>query len=452
MNGGTLEPNVGVFWLLGNESTPLPGALTFVEGRPEIKVMGELTPSHDVVERFSDGSVGLAVAKDDSFALTVQGETADPPYKVTIVGCGTSQRRAALFGHGVHSVRGDYAVIGAHVAEDYTFESFRFRVHGMEQWFGLPRTQPGYKLGEPFVQLTWEGEKRRVIETGSGRLAVEEVAISPQWPGSPMELAIEEQVWLVWTPENPSSLQNFMSDVANPLRCLMTVAYSKTCPIEQVQAKAPDGKGWLSIEGQFIEGFSKAERQELRFKQSYFSKELIEFWLDSFEKYSPIPQILSSSIGGELRLLEVDALMLCTAIEGLHKRLYPDKMGVYETGKKAGLERELFFKERLSDLVIDVRAYIPEITPESDEWLTFVTGVRNGQAHQGLSNKTDSGHLERMMISADVLRWILRVRLVQGAGLDPEVFRYWLETDRYYRQLILNFRDTEPSTLELTAN
>lgn len=425
---------VGEFWLAGQPDVRLPGVLRFSDGRPELELIGGFGAVFATLGCDDSGHLLLG-SQDDPEPLLIHGELVGPCRRVTLTGA-RDVRSEGFFKPSYQKLSARHMFVGTHLSSEVeTFRSFRFRISGLEQWLGLPATALSLKLGLPYRNLKWEGPKDRVLSTKLGSLIVQFRGTSPSYPRNPLSSAIGERAWLVWTPNEHCSLEKFLSDAGRPLRILMGLIYRAACSIEELQVASANSDEWYEVYGVGVSGLQQATRRYQYLISDEFEEDLLAYWLSNFADVSPIPQLVTSSVDGHVTLLEVNALMLCTAIEGLHKRLHPEAKERFKSGRRKGELRDLYFRERLKVIVSETTKFIPEIAGRSDEWLSFVTEVRNLQAHQYVDGPKGDEYQQRVIAATEALRWVLTTRLVQDAGLIADDFHMRIRDDPRYTHL-----------------
>jgi hypothetical protein len=80
---------------------------------------------------------------------------------------------------------------------------------------------------------------------------------------------------------------------------------------------------------------------------------------------------------------------------------------------------EVGYGTRLRDLADCAERLVPGITGNTSRWKNLVYATRNKYAHQSSAECLDEAELDRVLTVAQSLRWVLRLLLLEQAGLDP---------------------------------
>jgi hypothetical protein len=172
-------------------------------------------------------------------------------------------------------------------------------------------------------------------------------------------------------------------------------------------------------------------------------------WIPLADKVDPFPFILN----GLTNTLQLDAQVLATALEGLHRRLYVDRVrfegipqrAVDRAAKQArqtGVEilhsegfcdddkahsvfretlrhlNQMTYQERAVDLLEPVRQVAPSLFgPDLLNWIGMVKKIRNHQSHQ-LVIEFDEPSITLYYVTVESCRWALVLRIL--LELSPE--------------------------------
>lgn len=173
-------------------------------------------------------------------------------------------------------------------------------------------------------------------------------------------------------------------------------------------------------------------------------------------RFSPAAQILASSLGGNAPYIESDVLNLCTAAEGIHRRLFPleRRISKDEVRETQDLMRQIAFPgsvgqilgqamshlwepsfpmriKQLADMLSDVA---PEVIGIPGRWKQAVTNARHGNANSlfDTEDRDDTG-LQNIVL-AHSLRWLLTVVMLVRNDVSMETLRQRLLESRDYEQ------------------
>lgn len=176
-------------------------------------------------------------------------------------------------------------------------------------------------------------------------------------------------------------------------------------------------------------------------------------WFDLAARLGPLPYVAISPTN----VLQADALLLTTALEGLHRRLSPDRRA-YSPLSKSALERamraartagvealrleglsddqtidgrlastlshfgQLSYRERLDELCMTANDLAPGLLgAEPSQWISKMVRLRNEQSHQlesvDVFEEREVGEYHILTISA---RWLMTLVILQAAGVDRD--------------------------------
>ncbi|MDN3483552.1 hypothetical protein QMA10_16700 [Arthrobacter sp. APC 3897] len=193
-------------------------------------------------------------------------------------------------------------------------------------------------------------------------------------------------------------------------------------------------------------------------------------WIQLAQKVDPIPHMVVSAPN----ILQVDAQMLATALEGLddrlrsrrEKRFVPVDLAVVKRGKERaseafasvvdGLAEAEEAKKRFDDAVIpvggfnyndrvlrlasEVSRFAPGLCgagPGGEAWASRVKKVRNAQSHQTLRGFTERDQALYFMVRTTA-QWVLWLKLLLAAGADEDSLTLGLRTSRPFLYALAN--------------
>jgi Apea-like HEPN len=177
---------------------------------------------------------------------------------------------------------------------------------------------------------------------------------------------------------------------------------------------------------------------------SDISAQILAHWLDRANLLGSLPAGVASVWQGSLAV-ETQVLILTTIAEGLHRALNPDRVrftpdhgkivqnvataAVREIDPAAakavhGLLNHVYepcFGTRLQQLAARAEELVPGITGQSNRWKNLVYDTRNEYAHKPSTEWMSEADIGRVITVAESLRWVLRLLLLDQAGLDSQL-------------------------------
>lgn len=256
---------------------------------------------------------------------------------------------------------------------------------------------------------------------------------------------------LAYRPPEPRSVWDLTQrDLSNLLALFKLWTGEKFEPL-QVEVDVPD-VGWCSLgkvppsDKQFGQRADLLPIEELTLSR-------ISQWLPLSQKLGPVPHVALHAFG----VLQADAQVVAVALEGLHRRLHPDKRrfpgiskGAVKRARKAAVDAagaslgehgigelarnafrdslgqvdEVSYRERLNDLVGGVREVAPGLLgPDPEAWINDMCSIRNSESHQlpGVDNFDDKQVARYYVMSASG-RWLLQIAILTLLA-TPELIR-----------------------------
>jgi hypothetical protein len=406
----------GVFRLAGAPGPAIAGELDLSGRWPVVRLGSELTPAlvetdvywnetGEVVTKWSSAPAGR---EEECFA--VHGELVDEQNLVTLLDAFTIGRADAG-----QQVQGRYALLGAHLDAAATYSAARVGIRHLASWVGpagLSLTQShggeridiGYKRPEPLSEnlIGVAGSLGLVCTATLDRRNEQGAAVH-------LDAALELQNL------EPSSIEDVWR-LVEPLAILLTLAIDAAAVPQSLQLYSDVTGGWVDVADPRIEQapVTRSIRPwHVLLPASTLTLTHVVTWLSRYEALRPIPELVSSVIDAPARSVEGQMLDLCTAVEGLHRRLSAS---------------QLKYAERLQALLD--RAAIGNVIGGYDcdaqaEWIRLVRNTRNHFAHRieqptGTSGDDRWGELQALVLS---LRWLLTSLLLQETGLDTDALR-----------------------------
>lgn len=479
----------GRFWLAEDTEHVVEGWLDTSQRWPELELAQALT-AYMTTRPGADESTDIVVtepAADQALPVTVHGVLRGSG-KVTLVGATTSGRQGFLgesIGRaGLEQMRGDYAVLGAHMPDAATrFREVEVELRHLDDWAQLRSiTVSEYKDGSR-VEIIAEAVAEEAVEVADppGRLVLDahDVVTSPtvrgavlrrtavlRWEGSGQGLSVPE----VW------------ASVVGPVRVLLTLAVDADSPAVALRVREDAGSPWLDVVHPALgEAAAGQERPALGHEVLLTRKELdlsaLGRWLGRTGALTPLPSLVAgAAIDSSGRTVENRLLELATAAEGLHARLHPEQQRMTKSHAKAarkaatkaipqdlpkdvrtavrealGRLDEPTFAERLRTLAEWVEPAAPGITGDTEKWVQHVKQARNSFAHQSTTGPTSRTDVLEHHVLAISMRWFLTVALLLEAGTDPADLAGRLGQHTSYGHFTGMARDRLPAVYATTA-
>jgi hypothetical protein len=319
-----------------------------------------------------------------------------------------------------------WALVGAHVDRDARFRDVRLRLPGVT----------GTSAGRPLA-------RGGVIHLAEGWISVE---------GLP-----------------PSSYPELGRAVVRPLCTLLTLATGQA--VRPIAMEVGDGTGasWPVYAGPRGSGGDTAPRQQL-IPLSDLTLGVAAAWLDRATTLGPLPGAFASVLEANLSV-ETQALILTTVAEGLHRVLRPDSLrfpvdhgtavreaavaavrAVDESPSTADAVggflshvHEVSYATRLKELAARAEELVPGITGATSRWRTLVYETRNRYAHQSSADWMEEDDLDRVLTTAQSLRWVIRLLLLDQAGVDAELLGRRFATYQGYQYFLANAAQWRPT-------
>ncbi|MFK0040777.1 HEPN domain-containing protein [Paenarthrobacter sp. NPDC090517] len=268
---------------------------------------------------------------------------------------------------------------------------------------------------------------------------------------------------LTWEPSSRHTVHSLTQRFPTLLTALFhlwTGSPTGVC-VTQVHMQA---KGWCDWE--FVQDAPPVASRSL-LPLNKLDLKVVAVWLSKAKKLGPIPFVATEDRG----VLQVDAQMLATALEGLHRRLVPDanrfnpplSRNKLEKVKSQATNAAVVALEGVADASVAKRAYneamshvdqlsyaerltemLPRVNriatgllgPSLESWINATKDVRNVQSH-GLPEDDEFGEEEisRYYVLSVSIRWALRIllllelvddALIRSALQDSDKFMYAL--------------------------
>lgn len=351
-----------------------------------------------------------------------------------------------------------------------------------------PRPLWGEVEGEPFTVLDarmstvigWKLLPAQVYEAGSilwgahvdaEEASAEAIRVSfsirgAGWAGcDPMQTeqgrispwSSERGSGLTWEPKGNHTIYSLRQGFPPIPRALLQLWTEEEVEVQAIQVRLPVA-GWCAVESPGV-SIKKSPRSWLPLNK--LDMGLVARWIELAAELGPIPFIAL----GDKAPLQPEAQLIATALEGLHRRLHPERRRFQATKnqcKKArqaavaaaaevfkgvveedvvskayrealGHVQDLSYAERLEELLPPVEVTAPGLLgPSRSAWIKDMGEARNTQSH-GLDrdDELDDAGISRYYVLASSGRWALKILLLrQLVSLDVLRSSLW-DSDRF---------------------
>lgn len=398
--------SAGEFWLASSPSNRTEGHVVVQPtGRSKVRVRPEFYPAFEleVISVAPDGTTrSHPKPSPDPGPLTLHGlleRQGQEPLPVSLV-----QAHATHWSGGMQTFEPMWTLIGDHVDKDDRFQGIRVRLphYGEANSEAVPMESGGtVRVTNGWVEL--EGlPARKYHELGR--------------------------------------------TVVRPLCTLLALARGSAVRPSAVEVSGDPGV-WCPVHAgtRGVHSRASADLEQL-IPTSHLSMKVLATWLERAHALGPLP-------GAYISVLEIDlsvdaqALILTTVAEGLHRVLYPHTLRFsVEHGvmvREAAVEavrlvdqnastvdavsgflshvHEVSYAKRLDELASRAEELVPGVTGKTSKWKKLVYETRNSYAHQTSADWMEEDDLDRVLTTAQSLRWILRLVLLDQAGLDAQL-------------------------------
>lgn len=440
----------GEFWISNAPELKVPG---FIELGPRRHALTLLAP-------LAGDSIRELLTDESKFLI--HGRLEDGK-KISFVGA-----YALNSTNGVREeIESDYVLIGAHQRPDSQFVQFRVKLHNLDGWVrtpGLSQTLSWETQGFSFDR--WESDIAP-IEDGA-TLQIESSATVGVVPFLSGRINITTQ-FLIRTDQGCPYLDAWRKWIA-PLTTALALTSGHGCPVVALEIQDSDGR-WSTVHEPRIRTPENAARLgDYLMHLDDVGIGALAAWLVDSRKLSPIPEILSDSIGSASAHMQRDLIEMTVAADGLYERIdatvepqvNDEEFVAIKTAAKAATEdrhlqsriegilnmlKAVSYKKRIEYLQAVATAIMPNITGTSAEqqkkWVNGVVKWRNSMAHVNKdATKVASPESWRQVNSMTAtLRYVLWLILLRKLGVDVDVLRerceafvrfyYVLENARY---------------------
>lgn len=471
-----MPQSVGRFWIPGSETSGKTDGFCKVDASGiSIEVSNPLTPGCDMVQVTN----GIEIRQSrDLNALIVYGTIPFAPKELTFFDAWTTTRHSVGVPFGdsredhpqLHRLSASWCIAGAHVESPAsTFEAFRVRFTHLELWARYTGIDMRIHTEKPLGAMI-DFRRPQDITAPFGEFDEKDATLRLSTVGSlPPHTVWGGQIhtrnWLTFEGLSGWTLAESFERVINPVRSLLTLLAGESCQILEVEVLV--GEQWCAVFGDPIKGQAErpAEDQgQMLLARDGLPLEAIAAWCTTCAELTPTPHVVAAAIGGAFQTVDTEALALTTTAEGMDAALYPgsrrfsvDDVNATKRALKAlrkskdsdapsevidalssALGLYLYkdsYPTRMKRLATDVSAASPDCVGDPDQWKDVMRKLRNDLAHSNPDGDEDAE--ERMLATHAAgrsLRWALQIRLLQHAGVLPEVLAAALSASRRFER------------------
>lgn len=203
-----------------------------------------------------------------------------------------------------------------------------------------------------------------------------------------------------------------------PIRTLFALWLWRDVEHGHIEVHEPT-HGWLPLHE-----FSPLQVEKITVSKfldlAYLTTSVIAKWFDLSGKLGPIPYMAADRIS----VLQTNALVKSTALEGCHRRLFsaPDRMN---------------YRPRVTELANNLEDLVPGLFgPSLEQWSLAMRIMRDEQSHL-FTDVDDFGeaHLNRYFVIATSADWTLRLTLLLQVADREMVARELRDCDRLHMAL-----------------
>jgi hypothetical protein len=412
----------GEFWIVGESHNRRPGTLTVAPKHPpSLEVEGVLSSLLRQVKRGQSTVTYRPAEPTDATAygpFLIQGidNRGTPLTVIDAISVGWQ-----LLGNQTQRFQSAQAVIGIHLeSREHYFSSVRFRLQNLDAW-------------RHFLRAT-ESEHDASLTSGG--------LVSFSAPTA-------RRLWLAVENVKGGSLRDLDRRFERPLVSLFNLVTGEGCEPLAIQVReGGPGTSWCDVYSGSLQGDPDQEGHGVDgwlLQLADLGIRNVAAWLDRVDLLGPLPPGVADLVGIGTISLESQVLQLTSIAEGLHRVLYPrQKRFKKEDVKKAqslaadavgkvypelvesvkGLLGQLHqpsYSDRLARLATDAAPAIPGATGDIDKWRKLVTSARNQFAHRTKNEFLRPEGVDRYLVTALSLRWLLTATLLLQADIPMRV-------------------------------
>lgn len=249
---------------------------------------------------------------------------------------------------------------------------------------------------------------------------------------------------LEFRPADPWPLRRMAELLPNAVTAFVQLWTGETLKPRRIEIQSPADGVWCAYGLEHHEADEMVGHSDL-LPTWRLTLEHLANWLDLTSKLGPLPFVALA----ESSRLQLDAQRAAAALEGLHRRLAPERRffaslprtavdkarrAAVSAGAHELLERgwkdeasarrrlreglahvdQLTYAERLEELVEPVRSLAPGLMgPDLNMWLKLMTAVRNEQSHQlDTVDDFDDSEISRYYVALSSATWTLQLRML----------------------------------------
>jgi hypothetical protein len=414
----------GSFWVSTEPGEVRDGTLMLRRGgRTELRVEPELYSWLDSqTEVAPDGSTKTTISPaKDRGPQTLHGllhRDDNDPLHVSLM-----EAHAVRWNGSAQTFEPIWTLLGGHITQTEPFTGVRVRIPG----FTAPDRGP--------VPLPWGGQ----------------VAVADDW------------IELAGVP--PHSYRELERTVVRPLSTLLTLAAGQPVRPGAVEVSPEPGTRWPVHAGSHVAG--NAPARSALVPSSDLTVARLAQWLDRSQTLGPLPAGVASVFENDLAV-DTQVLLLTTLTEGVHRVLHPktlrfsakhgdqvrtvaveavravDPDAVDAVKGFLSFVHEVGYARRLEDLARRAEELVPGITGNTNKWVKMVYKTRTVYAHHPSAHWMEEADLDRVLTVVESLRWMLRLLLLDQAGLDPHLLASRFAGSQRYNFFLTNAANWRP--------
>lgn len=439
---------LGQFWLPEEQEKAVTGVLEVDGSAIRLQVSPGLTPMH-TFDAIGPGNWAIRSTADPE-DMAILGSIPERPQRVTLWDAHTIRRRALGMpspseheGPSAHGLEATWLVVGDHIP-DHRTKIFGVRpdVTNLAEWAWIPALATSF-YPRNRLKLDWHLDIQD--KSLDARLAGDAgyITLSPGATHRPPDIrGLTVTTWSQLEIEliNGWTLQETVERALQPLADLMTLLSGAPCVVRSLDIWP--GQSWCAVYGYRVDPRGPESAGELLFTQPEVGLDFLARWLEIHHRMTPVPQILAAVVRNEFPTIEAEALSLATAVEALHRSLYPaarrfsvdqidDSLRALTTSGIPPAVAETFgsalrqywyehtYPQRVRALAEPVAAAVPTCIGRVGRWKNAVVDQRISLAHGMEQGRLRTDQILRMSALNRSLQWMLTLRLLLLAAVDP---------------------------------
>ncbi|WP_245906418.1 ApeA N-terminal domain 1-containing protein [Mycolicibacterium palauense] len=456
-----VEPNttLGQFWLPGAEDRAVTGLLQVDDADVRVEVSPGLTPMF-AFEITGPGR-GTQKLAEDPLDMVVLGSIPVQPNRVSIWDAFTTNQRTLLNSPftadqpSVQELRATWCLLGEHLPDPETrFCAIRLDVTNLSEWAWIPALAttiyPDNRLKLDWhLDLAGKSLDAELLD-GTGYITLGPGATHrpPGIRGFNVNTYSQFEIELFdgWT--GPELVERALI----PMSDLMTLLSGAECLVRSLEVWSSER--WCSVYGYHVSPGAAQSAGEVFLHQPHVGFDFLARWLDLHFRLTPVPQILAAFTRREFPTVEAEALSLVTAVEALHRTLYPDArrfttdqidksldavagseipepVAVTMTSALRQYWHEYSYPQRVRALAEPVSNAVPTCIGRLGRWKNAVVEQRISLAHGLTQRRMPAEQILKMSALNRSVYWMLVFRLLLEAGIPPALLAE--KSDEYQR-------------------